>query len=316
MHRSVFLSLAISTAACVFPASAQTFTDFVFDQETYSFHTEESGQYEATLTWDKLSTNDVLALALLCNDDTGDPMTHGVAVGSRARVVRLNVGITGEKECFLGVQLMEGFSAEYTLNLSMTSPLAIAKTSRRDLPAPARELFDEIRHRLRSFRSSQSGSPAVRGAEATPTRTVLDQLQGGAPRTFTFDVTSAGSFQLTAMWNRADTDLHVSMACSDDSGSLDFGRSESGQERFLRFDTGIPPGLSCEVTAESPTTMVYAMNFAVYGAGDLELFACIPRSQCCLFCDTGKACGDSCISRSSTCHQPPGCACNLSEVCP
>jgi len=37
------------------------------------------------------------------------------------------------------------------------------------------------------------------------------------------------------------------------------------------------------------------------------------RSQpqtCCKICTTGKACGDSCISRDKVCHQPPGCACN------
>lgn len=32
--------------------------------------------------------------------------------------------------------------------------------------------------------------------------------------------------------------------------------------------------------------------------------------SCCRVCTTGKACGDSCIARSLTCHQPPGCACN------
>ncbi len=35
-------------------------------------------------------------------------------------------------------------------------------------------------------------------------------------------------------------------------------------------------------------------------------------SGCCVVCTTGQACGDSCISRSSTCHRPPGCACNAS----
>ena len=34
-----------------------------------------------------------------------------------------------------------------------------------------------------------------------------------------------------------------------------------------------------------------------------------PRT-CCKICTTGKACGDSCISRSYTCHKPPGCACD------
>lgn len=31
---------------------------------------------------------------------------------------------------------------------------------------------------------------------------------------------------------------------------------------------------------------------------------------CCKVCTTGKACGDSCISRSKTCHVGGGCACN------
>src|SRR5581483_9195785 len=34
-----------------------------------------------------------------------------------------------------------------------------------------------------------------------------------------------------------------------------------------------------------------------------------PPSTCCRHCSTGKPCGDSCIARNLTCHQPPGCAC-------
>lgn len=30
---------------------------------------------------------------------------------------------------------------------------------------------------------------------------------------------------------------------------------------------------------------------------------------CCRYCCQGKPCGNSCIRRSYTCHQPPGCAC-------
>jgi hypothetical protein len=33
-------------------------------------------------------------------------------------------------------------------------------------------------------------------------------------------------------------------------------------------------------------------------------------STCCMICRTGTACGDSCIARDRTCHQPTGCACN------
>jgi hypothetical protein len=42
---------------------------------------------------------------------------------------------------------------------------------------------------------------------------------------------------------------------------------------------------------------------------------CVPRSQCCKVCSTGQACGNSCISRSYTCHVGRGCACNRSDLC-
>ena len=34
------------------------------------------------------------------------------------------------------------------------------------------------------------------------------------------------------------------------------------------------------------------------------------QTQCCKICRKGKACGNSCINRNYTCHQPPGCACD------
>lgn len=33
-------------------------------------------------------------------------------------------------------------------------------------------------------------------------------------------------------------------------------------------------------------------------------------ASCCKICSKGKACGNSCISRSKQCHQPRGCACD------
>jgi len=35
------------------------------------------------------------------------------------------------------------------------------------------------------------------------------------------------------------------------------------------------------------------------------------QRTCCKYCSKGKACGDSCISRSYTCHKAPGCACDM-----
>lgn len=37
---------------------------------------------------------------------------------------------------------------------------------------------------------------------------------------------------------------------------------------------------------------------------------------CCKMCSASKACGDSCISKNSTCHQPPGCACDSGSGLP
>jgi hypothetical protein len=34
------------------------------------------------------------------------------------------------------------------------------------------------------------------------------------------------------------------------------------------------------------------------------------RESCCRVCSKGKACGDGCIAKTSTCSKPPGCACD------
>jgi hypothetical protein len=47
----------------------------------------------------------------------------------------------------------------------------------------------------------------------------------------------------------------------------------------------------------------------------LEAPSCVPRALCCKKCDDGKACGNSCISRSKNCHKGRGCACDSDEIC-
>jgi len=42
---------------------------------------------------------------------------------------------------------------------------------------------------------------------------------------------------------------------------------------------------------------------------------CIPIDSCCKVCDSGKACGNSCISRRYNCHKGRGCACDAERVC-
>jgi hypothetical protein len=47
------------------------------------------------------------------------------------------------------------------------------------------------------------------------------------------------------------------------------------------------------------------------GSGDTSsTYESVRDSSCCKICSTGKACGDSCISRSYTCHKGVGCACD------
>jgi hypothetical protein len=38
--------------------------------------------------------------------------------------------------------------------------------------------------------------------------------------------------------------------------------------------------------------------------------AATAQQRCCKICTTGKACGNTCISRDKTCHVGPGCACD------
>lgn len=42
---------------------------------------------------------------------------------------------------------------------------------------------------------------------------------------------------------------------------------------------------------------------------------CVREFLCCRVCTQGRACGDTCISRSRVCRQSPGCACDSADVC-
>lgn len=55
--------------------------------------------------------------------------------------------------------------------------------------------------------------------------------------------------------------------------------------------------LSCYSTGSTSTGSDYGSD---YGSSE----------SCCKYCGESKACGDSCISSSKTCHTSGGCACN------
>jgi hypothetical protein len=69
-----------------------------------------------------------------------------------------------------------------------------------------------------------------------------------------------------------------------------------------------------QVTAEMESvTCEEADTVAPYDLDSFEPVELIGdelASRCCKVCKKGKACGDSCIARSKTCHKGRGCACD------
>lgn len=60
--------------------------------------------------------------------------------------------------------------------------------------------------------------------------------------------------------------------------------------------------------------LVGSLLFALAAASGPPLSAACAKNGvgpgCCRVCSTGKACGDTCIAASATCHVGTGCACN------
>lgn len=259
--------LSLSLAAS---ASGQTFRGTVVDRALFSFASAPAGQYDVTLTWD--DSRDSLSLALVCDNDQGDPVTYGVSSGDRDRAAHLSVGIVGERPCVMGLLVTAGMTPQYTLNFAATTTTVVAKTSREPVAERALAALEEIGLRVRSMRENARLRSSSSRKALGPTRTFLEQIRGGRARTFTLGVEGEGFVQISSMWNRKDTDLRLTMVCSDGETSIPWGVSESGQERALRFDADVVTGSTCEVTLESPSPMVYAVNFAFLGDGGLTRF--------------------------------------------
>lgn len=85
--------------------------------------------------------------------------------------------------------------------------------------------------------------------------------------------------------------------------------SDAGANVAIEYNIPVPPAPPTatpmpvvieQPTAAPPTATPWAVQVQPQ-----------PQQQsCCKICTTGKACGDTCISRSYTCHVGPGCACN------
>ena len=65
-----------------------------------------------------------------------------------------------------------------------------------------------------------------------------------------------------------------------------------------------------DTTTEQPTITLEDLDPSFNRIQIPELAGDITNMYCCKICKKGKACGDTCISKSYTCRQPSGCACN------
>jgi hypothetical protein len=73
--------------------------------------------------------------------------------------------------------------------------------------------------------------------------------------------------------------------------------ANKGPEAADRF-----PIFTHEIPARSPEFLA--------ALGLTHPTAAVAQQACCKVCTTGKACGNTCISRDKVCHVGPGCACD------
>jgi hypothetical protein len=67
-----------------------------------------------------------------------------------------------------------------------------------------------------------------------------------------------------------------------------------------------PPSVPIETVPESDSHSHSALLRALGVKHSVQPFV----AACCKVCRVGKACGNTCISRSKTCHVGTGCACD------
>ena len=91
--------------------------------------------------------------------------------------------------------------------------------------------------------------------------------------------------------------------------SLVFSVSISAAELLTEQEIKPP-----QVAAEMESLVCENANMVTTSEFDnfepVELIGDELASRCCKVCKKGKACGNSCIARSKTCHKGRGCACD------
>lgn len=96
--------------------------------------------------------------------------------------------------------------------------------------------------------------------------------------------------------------LFFSALASGDSQNFDTIAAIGQEKSTAVADADFIPVLS--VMGEEASSVDCESEFKAF-SGELTL-----AQGCCKICTVGKACGNSCISRSYTCHKGRGCACN------
>ncbi len=87
------------------------------------------------------------------------------------------------------------------------------------------------------------------------------------------------------------------------------------QERFERWNREDPPD-EWEIERNSRIKAIQTVGNHFVENHSGQAGDCTPRDQCCRVCGASQACGDACISQSSTCRkEEPGCACDAERVC-
>jgi len=98
-------------------------------------------------------------------------------------------------------------------------------------------------------------------------------------------------------------------------------RTESGEWYNVKLDNGQTGWLGARVTEplnqqaflQVPIAVTIPASPENVNTSSSSSSSSSSSQACCRVCTTGKACGNSCINRNYTCHQPPGCACNASS---
>lgn len=143
-------------------------------------------------------------------------------------------------------------------------------------------------------------------SRSTPTKFVLSQDLTVTANSYSQDLTAAAASWLPFTQTAAAIPLSNSQITTFEPIIPDSGEPTLVTVPTETF-TVTPLLLASTSTARPTATLVPYIRPTTYVVPQQPPPQ--PRA-CCKVCTTGKACGDSCIARSKTCHKPPGCACN------